>query len=793
MTQSHLSLVQKGERQSHRRGVSGAQRRYNSQSMVRDISAYDTYPFVALTPNVYDDLQAICAKATKPASSNIRVLIRLLECFLCVSGQRLILKNGRLWPQRILLDFGGALYSERFLEAKPMRRYQFLDALRFITDQTGTIESESFPKIRTAGATPAWAALKRKFDEAILEQEQVSIWRGWPVLGKVNCHWLDLRLLHIRYGTEFALIFQGAMQRYYEGRRATKIPGTKQFINYLSGLPNQWVRSDFYVPARTAELFSQFALHYVKLEGQRRDYSHIALSWASFTHFLCEAAFPQRLMAAPLWGLPDIPLRGASSRPTHHKRNAAGAAVSAKLITDVPLELTDEEATDIIFNRIEYDLEQVRAWANHYVDEVWTRYLNFERLAGEGEVRLIGKSNDPITAGWTTRNHPRWRENVATTFKDRGFAVTAKDGNTSLIYGKPLEDVYPLLALPTSGALLPHMAILVLEHPLITSSFLEKLELYDKDAQISAISQTDSAWILEGYKLRKGPDTAQQTITLTPRAKDVLMQVIKITQPLRTYLHAHNDANWRRLFLQCGRGFSSPRPLTISKDIYSNFVRLKEQFSNFHPGPEAELERFVRRFSLATLRAQKVVASYIKNQDVAQISRDLGHEKTDFSQIGRYIPAPLLAFFQERWVRMFQSAILLDCLKDSPYRLQSTGFKSMEQVHRFLKNHALSIKHVSSAAMHEKSSFGALPNADGKVVFGVSAASLTVLESMRLAVRESSSGSIPLAIEWANFSERLVEYIQNTKPIREDLVVMLEEAQRAADPTPYREVVRVHR
>ncbi|MDF4881629.1 hypothetical protein P3558_25590, partial [Vibrio parahaemolyticus] len=66
-----------------------------------------------------------------------------------------------------------------------------------------------------------------------------------------------------------------------------------------------------------------------------------------------------------------------------------------------------------------------------------------------------------------------------------------------------------------------------------------------------------------------------------------------------------------------------------------------------------------------------------------------GHEKKDANLLTSYLPKPLMDFFNDRWVRQFQNAILLEAMKDSVYRLDAVNM-SAEDIEEFLSNHGIS-------------------------------------------------------------------------------------------------------
>ncbi|SAL61610.1 hypothetical protein AWB69_06856 [Caballeronia udeis] len=753
--------------------VSVRDQRFESSAIVRDVKWYAGQPHERISR---DALKCLfdASEDSKPYNSYANVAIRLLDIYLQITDQRISLRDGRLSPKSVLLKFAGALYSESFWFARRSRRHSLVCTVRDLAAATRTISDSMFPQISTKGPTLFWAAQRAKFEVATLDTEAVVLARGWPVANKDGLRWLDLRALHLRYGSQFACEVQAATQRFYDGRDQESIHQISFLLDYLANLPPNWRREHFGQSDKSQRLFAAYALHFAKVRGRTHDYDYIKNHWAKGCNFLRKAFFSCGLFASPLWGLPEFPSAGSPNR-THERSDGAGGRYSTKLLTNVPLKLTDKEAAELLFRTIRADLARIQAWADARISEIWNRYKVFLKLSASGTVREFSKAGHTLRKGATRRTHESWQENVAATYAARGFETPNDEPRLDLLYGAPRSDVYSIIALPTAGSLLAHMAALVIEHPLLTPSFFTELTLYDKDDRVAGVSEIDSRWVLDGKKARKGPDTAQQKVPLSDRAAEILGQVIKLTQPLRNYLKGKGDPSWRRIFIETGKGFDDPGPVVASKRTsgVDNVNRLTNELVSFADMREEDARRLAKRFSLVTLRASEVVARYLKKPDLAEAAKNLGHERLSFHQIERYVPPPLIAFFQERWVRIFQNAVIAEALKDSEYRLRATDFESSDELNQFLNNHALRLRGVPAEARRQAK----VDDGDSQVYFAASVETLTVLEGIRRAVRRATVPPTALAVEWADYADRLFRYIKHAQPPREELIVMLEEAE----------------
>lgn len=354
------------------------------------------------------------------------------------------------------------------------------------------------------------------------------------------------------------------------------------------------------------------------------------------------------------------------------------------------------------------------------------------------------------------------------------------------LYPKPLHLTAFELGLPVTGTLLPHCVLLIASHPIITPSFLENFELFDKHAHRTGLVRGDRCYLLNGTKSRNGPRKGQQIIPLNDETARIVLQIIVLTNPLRKYLRDRGDDSWRYLLLSCKSGFGYPtRIRNISTDTSDNhrLVSLANSLGNTCDLPYENCLEYVRRFSLSALRASAGVLIYLETRDARRMAEALGHSEYSPALLARYLPEPVLAFFQERWIRIFQSGIIVEALKDSKYLLEASSFSSMAQLDEFLKSHALKSlsKHLIESAS-PTSGYSDEKSSANEVVIGVSTGILTTLLSVRDAVFRAKSQPSGMAIYWAGIATYVADYIGSDSCKREDLKSYLTTATEKADP-----------
>ncbi|MCP3713138.1 hypothetical protein M3I54_40735 [Paraburkholderia sp. CNPSo 3274] len=268
---------------------------------------------------------------------------------------------------------------------------------------------------------------------------------------------------------------------------------------------------------------------------------------------------------------------------------------------------------------------------------------------------------------------------------------------------------------------------------------------------------------------------------LSERDAEIVAQVIELTRPLREYLRRRNDPSWKFLFLQCGKGFSYPRRVRVVEETSTalSSIRIRNSFLATGTVAFEDADRLAKRFSLTSLRASVAVCHYLKDPNVQKLAKLLGHKKLDMAMLQRYLPAPLLSFFQERWIRLFQCGLLVEALKDSPQLLPATGFASLDEVTEFLSNHALKWKPRGGNGVDVPSLKSS--HFTDKVIFSINVENLTLLESLRVAVESMSIERISrLAQLWHDYAVRLFAFIENSHPPRDDFKEMLNLARGLA-------------
>lgn len=763
------------------------------------------YPFVALSPAFLRQWEA-AAQGLDGASRNASTsVLRLLECFAQITGitlpEGLVKTNFAAWDQ-IFKQLLAGFYNPKFYIGEGSSRIRLSTALLKIrvrmAKNLGCQLTWIIPVYEKQQLSETLQRLATQFDELEIDVDLVRMWQGWVCPRKSFGYTLaQIYPIHLKLGPEFTQRLHEICIAYTSSREKSTLEPVNAFARFIATTSIEFDAQLLKNPEFTADFFYAFYEHYIK--SRRSNGSRIRIiaavsSWRGhITSFFFNFIFPSGLIAKPTGPFPTPSGMSLARDGTNIKKGLAGEEYHDKLLTIVPLHVDDDAAFNILFVKIKEDFEATKRWAWAEVEATSQALDRREELAKKGGVRRV--DNKPVIEFSTRQGHPDRLANGAATFAHYGYPCRTHSFNNigphgiSQLFEGPLSLWARDLALPVTGALIPHCAILVAEHPQITPSFLETFELYDKNGKLRGLSSTDGGEIATGVKRRRGPALAAQEIHLNAKTSFVIDQIIKITQPLRDLLKSENDDNWRYLLLNSGKGFAYPRRINSLASNCSSpagLLRLSESSSRALGWERDKAEDFARRFSISALRATAGVVVYLETKSVQKMSEALGHAKYVPMLLDRYLPRVIQDFFQERWIRIFQTGIIVEAMQSSPHLLAASGLNSIDDLDSFLQHHSLIIPKDSSAPPS--------PNGDDvwaagniepskEVFFGLNTEILTILLSLAEVSKNPTRPMAAKAIYWADLTNALVPHIESAANQRDDIRSHLEAARLLASET----------
>lgn len=766
----------------------------NEWTIVQNTRSLCYYQYCNIDPSVITAVNNAISPFTPDQRAKALCLLKLFECFLQITGKRLSLLNLSSPKFSLTIDlFIGALWSDRFVSASIIKRYNYTYLLyQMLTALQASIPALYFSKIfiESKSIHVGLSIYVKRFELLALIEERVYCWRGWRIYSKSNMAWfVPLNGIYERYGYAFTERIFNQIKMIYAGKARSLTSGFTDFCRWLP--TSDYVLAQFDNAADVQRLFQDFFVHFLTTKyrnGEGSSVKHLIIRWRRLISFM-EKYFIGHIFAEPYGKLVLPQSTTIIGEERRIKTTADGIDVKEKLLTDIPLHVTDEEALELLFSQIQTDYSHVVATAESEANNLWQRFQRRKTLAQKGVVKPIRGTTDANEKSrqWIThKNNPDWLANSCATFESCGF--TYDNNGRPLIcssYSLSVGEVAFELGLPTHYSLLPYIVLLVAEHPNIVKSFLTEFKLYNKQGKLTGFVQLDGGWVLDGFKHRSGVANAQQIVPLTIKSKMWIEQIIAMTDCVRQHLKMSGDDNWRYLFLSCGK---STIPGRMPAQYAHARRHSKKSFYDALYTPTQDItqeqaEKICARFNLGSLRASKAVLIYLETRNVEIMSKALGHKNYNPRALAHYLPTPIFSFFQSRWIRIFQQGMIVEAMKDSHLLLESTEFNSMNEFHDFMKNHALKTipTHLENP---DDENIPSIPTLASEIIFSINTAVLTMLISLQQAVANAKKRVCGRAIYWSEVAGHLVAHIEcrSNHVSGEDFKIYLEIAKNQANP-----------
>lgn len=713
--------------------------------------------------------------------------LQLFDCHCHCLGEHLSLSNLESEKLTWLIEsFLGSLHAGDLTQlADEVVRIRSITAAEMISgliDQVPGLQPVTWSRARLPHFDQVWQESRHKLDP-----EAVSFWSGWAVKGKKGKPvYLKLTAMYHSHGPEFTKSFHEAIRRDSMKRAKVSSAMVNKLAMYIAEHSFRFPPAAFQSPEILEEFFKDFFWHYQETEYERNEDTGLnARSFRAMRHLIIRCFLKTDIWSGEEDSIPLPPGISRRGSELNIKKNKLGIEIKDKLLTEVPLHVTDIQAIDLLYGHIASDLLCVKRWGLAEALKIRKAQQLRVRYAQDGMILEHVARNPKNDFDFENLAF----ENICRTFEEEGMCTTV---DARLRYGFRLPALALKLGLPTTYSMLPFQCLLTLYHPELTTTFMDDLVIWDGPKRVSFL-KTDEGYELIGFKDRRGSKSSEQKILLHPKAAALVRMVEEITEPLRQYLKKQGDPTWQKLFLTCGHSFNYP--ITANSNILNRTaVEKNAEKRNFfierltpHTAKRGEdLVEFIKKLSISRVRAQAAVADYIQNHNLPRLARKLGHAYLSRDLLDSYLPTAIFDFFATRYVRIFQKGIICEAMKDSKYLLRASKFKRFEQLHKFLSRYTL--KEVPENLKTREENL--LVN--GEVVevgIAVSSESMTALVSIRKAITLSKT---PLAVRglakyWAGVCDTVEKYILKSRD--KVLQAHLECALKNCNPSAYENMI----
>lgn len=631
-----------------------------------------------------------------------------------------------------------------------------------------------------------------QFRKLNVDKTKTDYLGGWQVVSKEGKEFeVYLDTLYVNFGKAFTDKVHLALKNYAFTQKSSSVPqALKEFRKLFVGISTIYNdRDGLTIEALLSRNHVQLFFHkvfkvlFVRSQAAQHCPKSFHEHWRSTINYYTQCfintgvfAEPHKPFIVPTWKEP----KGVA--PTFSIGGNATQPENLRWFANIPLKIKDEEAVSIIQQRVERDMAHIK----HVC------LLKFEVLLELENRNKAFQSTGSVKPLSSNINNPQYinfvgaekLDNTVATFYAHGIA--AKDHGYLSFLGvyRNASQLNTELNLPTKSTLNVLFTLLVIEHPLITPSWLAKWELFDVNGNMVGYKQVGNQHIAVSYKSRKGSTNAQQEVMLNEFSKSVVEFLIQHTHMAREYLKQKGDVNWRKMILTA-TATSVRCPSSLNNTLHSandfyDWLQDKPLFDKSSDITLKDAKAISDIHSLRSIRRHRGFQIYLETHSMDAVAEALGHEKKDANLLTSYLPKPLMDFFNARWIRQFQNAILLEAMKDSVHRFDAVNM-SAQDIEEFLSNHGISNipEHFDHGFVQQRTTDHESSEslAFDQLTYTISTSLLQLLMAIRLVVESSDDGESFLDIvgHWYQSAVFVLDTLSSGKhSADDDLMGMLD-------------------
>ncbi|KJF90050.1 hypothetical protein [Photobacterium leiognathi] len=541
-----------------------------------------------------------------------------------------------------------------------------------------------------------------QFRELNIDKSKSDYLDGWQVLSKEGKeHEAHLDTLYVNFGEAFTNKVHLALKNYAFTQKSSSLTRAlielkKLFVGFSTVYSDrECLTIEALLSRNHVQLFFHkvFKVLFVRSQAADNCPKDFHAKWRNAINYYTECfintgvfAEPHKPFIVPDWKDPK------DAAPTFSIGGNATQPENLRWFANIPLKIKDEEAVSIIQQRVDRDMAHVRHVCLLKFLELLDREDRNIAFQSTGSVKPLDSSNS---------NNYQYRnfvgedklDNTVATFYAHGIAAKGASYSSFLGFYGNVSQLNTELNLPSKSSLNVLLTLLVMEHPLITPSWLAKWDLFDVNGNMVGYKQVGNQHIAVSHKSRKGSTNAQQEVVLNEFSKPIVEFLVRHTRMSREYLKQKGNVNWRKMILTATTT-SVICPSNLNTTLYSanDFYNWLQDETLFDKSSDITLEdaqAISDIHSLRSIRRHRGFQIYLETHSMDAVAEALGHEKKDVNLLTSYLPKPLMDFFNARWIRQFQNAILLEAMKDSVHRLDAVNM-SAQDIEEFLSNHGIS-------------------------------------------------------------------------------------------------------
>lgn len=631
-----------------------------------------------------------------------------------------------------------------------------------------------------------------QFRKLNIDKAKADYLNGWKVVSKEGKeHEAHLDTLYVNFGEAFTNKVHLALKNYAFTQKSSSLSqALKELKKLFVGISTLYTdRDGLTIEALLSRNHVQLLFHkvfkvlFVRSQAAQHCPKNFHAKWRNTISYYTECfintgvfAEPHKPFIVPDWKTPK------DAAPTFSIGGSATQSENLRWFANIPLKIKDEEAVSIIQQRVDRDMAHIKHVCLLKFEELLERENRNKAFQSTGSVKPL--SGTQGYAQYINFVGADRLENTVATFYAHGIAAKGPSYLSFLGYYGNSSQLITELNLPTKSTLNVLLTLLVMEHPLITPSWLEKWDLIDVNGNQVGFKQVGNQHIAVSYKSRKGATNAQQEVVLNEFSKSIVEFLIKHTRISREHLKQKGDVNWRKMILTATT-INAIRPFSLNTTLYSanDFYDWLQDVQLFDMSSDITLKdakAISDIHSLRSIRRHRGLQIYLETRSMDAVAEALGHEKKDAKLLASYLPKPLMDFFNARWIRQFQNAILLEAMKDSVHLFDAVNM-SAQDIEEFLNNHG-----ISNIPEHFDHGFTQQTNTDNEsseslefdqLTYTISTSLLQLLMAIRFVVENRNDGEsfLNIVTHWYQSAVFVLDTLSSGKhSADDDLMRMLD-------------------
>lgn len=720
-------------------------------------------------------LAASKAKAVPLAHErNLRVLL-LLDCMLRIMAEPALASPVAFATPRfksLQSLFYGALGSERFINVSTATRIAWAHTFYTLVEQLGDTTPVMFSDHRQTSTGSIPEGLVEAFEQVELDSEEVKRLRPFLLTAKSGLEY------NVLLGGMLPVLGEDFTASFHDGLRAIARPKAKdtalrdfgttfaRFVQYQAS-SGQRLTADLLLDPLFVQTwvidFMEF--HFTKMMRRQSPVQEGTLAslqklWSRYRIYWTSLA-SKGVLAAPATAFPaGNPKLLAGNEIAHRKLVLAAdgttTSVTRKLIVPVPLHVTDEEATQLLFKQLRTDFDTLQAWLREHLDKFFADYDQGVALASAVESlppipelqQLVRQGrSESVSIALAVKYFKSHHDGYIDTSK----FVTPIYPKLAARGGPSKASVSRFLGLPSRRDAMALMAFLASQDGRFSESSLSAALLLDVNSNRINAVETDAGLTLTVKKERDAGDGWHDVI-LKGDVAEYIRRWIHLTAPLRSHMRQQGIKGWRNLIVYVGNPLGAP-------GHFHRASNLNSAFTEFASTNEQRLGPLAGQVTIPRIRSTRGVLVFLETMDLSRMARELGNDSE--TSLRHYLPDSLWDYFATRWLRIFQNLLIVEATKGTPYMQRALHFQSAAEMDEFLRNHALTPLIPEDEGTPEPDT---CERGVSEVMVAASPGLFATLLSISAAAgnaEERGCQLAPQALYWTEFTKRLKAYIES--------------------------------